>query len=663
MKQRGREAEAVVATHHRVDGQPDAPGDGRPSTRAWVSGGALTLVIYLVTLPGLGYVPSGGLDPSYRAAVHMALDRGVGFGGEIVHNFGPLGFLGAPTAYDPTTYPIAAVVALGLQLALVAAIVALLLRAFGTTATGLLLTALGAFVVARIASRLLHQLATPELLTLLLVVACLELLRRSRPTPQRAQLCGLAVLAAAAALVKFNTSAVTLTAVGVTSLALPATGPALRMTVQRLSAVAVGAIGGVVGLWLVTGQQLPDLLPFLRDSLEISAGHIEAMAAEDVARRWEYLAALLVLALLAAAVLSATRELTWRTRLGTFVVLGVYAAALLRHGFVRHDAGHSPLFFLPLMIVALVWLPMGKRALNLAAATVATLVSLAVVAGMVPLRPTVAGTHEAAQALAAVVPSRQAQVVAQARERMRREYGLSGEAIALLSGRTVHVQPWETALLWAYPEFRWGPVPIFQSYVAYTAELDQRNAELLASPDAPEFVLQEVAYVDGRNQLFDPPAHMLALVCHYEQVRDDGRWQVLERVDNRCGAPEAAGRESLPYGNYSDTPQVDGGELLVARFHRLDAQPWDRLRGFVLKPRTLNFRGQDPDQSWRFVQGHATSPHVVDPPDCLRWAARFLPGQPFDVLALHPTGNPAPAFPGGYTVSYERIPFSCPATS
>ncbi|MFN2556620.1 MAG: hypothetical protein ABR592_07065 [Nitriliruptorales bacterium] len=658
MRRAGRRNDAPATTAQSTRGRRVAP---KLKPRALLSGGALTLVVYLVTLPGLAYVPISGLDPSYRAAVHMALDRGVRFGGEIVHNFGPLGFLGAPTAYDPTTYPIAAVVALALQLVLVATMVALLLRAFGTSTGGWLLTAVSAYVVARIASRLLHLLATPELLTLLLVLACLGLLLHARARPRLAALTGLAALGMIATLAKFNASVVTLPAVAITAVALPTEGPWVKAVLRRLAAATTGAAVALIAVWIATGQRFEETIPFLRYSLEISAGHVEAMAAEDLTRRWEYLAALLVLALVGVSVLWATRRVPWRARLGLFLVLGVYVAALSRHGFVRHDGGHSPLFFVPIMMVALVWLPLGKRALNLAAAGVAAAVAMAVVAGTVPLRPTLAGAGEAGQALATVPPHRQAQLVADARERMRREYGLSGETIALLHGRTVHVEPWETALLWAYPEFRWRPVPVFQSFVAYTSELDARNAVALLSPDAPEFVLQEATYIDGRNPLFDPPGHKLALVCHYEQVRDDGRFQLLQRVGDRCGQPEPAGRERLSYGGYSDTPQVASDELLVARFYRVDPQPWDRLRGIVLKPRTLTFRGDDPHQSWRFVRGHASSPHLVDPPDCLRWHPRFLPGQPFDHITLHPTGNPTPGFEGGYSVSYERLSFSCPA--
>lgn len=649
----------------RVDAAPASavPRTTRPEQcRAgrWTAPLLLTLAIFVLSLPGLSYRPIGGLDASYRAAIHMALDRGVRFGGQIVYTFGPLGFLGSPTAYDPVTYAIAVVVALVLQLALVGAIVVLLLRLFGARPLGLVLTALAAYPVARLAGALLRQLAIPEMLTLLLVLACLELLRRGRSSTQAGLLAGVAALGAAGLLVKFNSGVVPLAAVGVTAVALPTVGPALRTVAARLAAVAAGAGAGLLGLWLVAGQRLGDLLPFVRGSLAISAGHVEAMAIDDAGREWEYVAAAVLLTLLAVVAVSSTWTSPRLVRVGMLLVLAGYTAALFRHGFVRHDAGHAPLFFVPMVVLTLPWLPAGVRVLNGAVTAVAAGMALAVLGGM-PLTPEPAKIREVSDAVAAIAPARHAVLVAAAREQLRGEYALSGQTLELLRGHTVHVEPWETALLWAYPELRWGPVPVFQAIVAYTAGLDDRNAELLASAQAPEFILAQVATLDGHHPMFESPAHMLALVCHYESVAVDGAWQVLRRGEDRCGDPVPAGGERLAYGAYSTAPPVAGDQVLVARFTELDPLPGDRLRTLLLKPSPLILRGarDDPAQTWRFVRGHAANPHAVNLPDCLGWDPRFLAPEPSRELTLSPTDVPAP---GGWTVTYEAIPFACPVS-
>lgn len=80
---------------------------------------------------------------------------------------------------------------------------------------------------------------------------------------------------------------------------------------------------------------------FLRDSLEISAGHIEAMAIEEAGRGWEY-----------------------------------------------------PAAALPVMVLMLVWLPAGVRALNVAVTALAAGVALVVLGGSVSLAPQPAQIHE-----------------------------------------------------------------------------------------------------------------------------------------------------------------------------------------------------------------------------------------------------------------------------
>ena len=52
-----------------------------------------------------------------------------------------------------------------------------------------------------------------------------------------------------------------------------------------------------------------------------------------------------------------------------------------------------------------------------------------------------------------------------------RYYHLSPAILGALRGHTVHVHPWEAGIAWAYPDIRWRPLPVFQEYTAYTAEL------------------------------------------------------------------------------------------------------------------------------------------------------------------------------------------------
>src|SRR5439155_25319477 len=49
----------------------------------------------------------------------------------------------------------------------------------------------------------------------------------------------------------------------------------------------------------------------------------------------------------------------------------------------------------------------------------------------------------------------------------RAAYGIDPETLALVQGHDVHFDPMESAIAVGYPEVRWRPLPVFQSYLVY----------------------------------------------------------------------------------------------------------------------------------------------------------------------------------------------------
>jgi hypothetical protein len=129
---------------------------------------------------------------------------------------------------------------------------------------------------------------------------------------------------------------------------------------------------------------------------------------------------------------------------------------------------------------------------------------------------------------------------------LRELAGLPPEATSLLAGRTVDIHPWQAALAFAYPEIRWRPEPVFQGYSAYTPYLDRQNADFLAGPTAPNRILWMTdpaagLSIDGRSMWFDSPTAKIQMVCRYVPLASATDWQVLGRVDDRCGTPISVG--------------------------------------------------------------------------------------------------------------------------
>lgn len=85
---------------------------------------------------------------------------------------------------------------------------------------------------------------------------------------------------------------------------------------------------------------------------------------------------------------------------------------------------------------------------------------------------------------------------------------------------------------------RWTPRPVFQSYLAYTSALSRRNAEFLAGPDAPRFLLFGIEAIDGRLPGSEDALALQIMARDYRAVLEEGPYMLLERdTSPRPSAP------------------------------------------------------------------------------------------------------------------------------
>jgi hypothetical protein len=247
-----------------------------------------------------------------------------------------------------------------------------------------------------------------------------------------------------------------------------------------------------------------------------------------------------------------------------------------------------------------------------------------------------------------------------ARTQMRASYNLPPALVATLSGQTVHFDPWEAALAWAYPQIRWDPAPVFQSYNAYTSRLDDVNAAFLAGPRAPTYVLRQNVANDQRDPRFDSPRYMLALICRYREVMTAVGWQLLERGPNRCGPPVAAGHEQVHLEQRVIVPAPTPDSIVVASFTGFSSSLLDTLRAVLFRSRLQYIEVNQ--TTYCFVPGSASNPHVLSLPSCLDYNQTLFDATPYRTLAIGhepQLGQPGSSEPNTYTVSFERVPFNC----
>ncbi len=189
---------------------------------------------------------------------------------------------------------------------------------------------------------------------------------------------------------------------------------------------------------------------------------------------------------------------------------------------------------------------------------------------------------------------------------------------------------------------RWSPLPVFQSYSAYTTALDELNAERLRSAAGPTRILRErVDDVDGtpyavdrRFVWFESPAAMLETFCRYDELAANDRWQVLGRTTRSCGGPEVIAAASSRAGeSVTVPPESRPGRFVIVRITGFPDGILDKLR-------TLAFRADEwyvelPDRGrFRLVPGTADDGLLLAVPDGVSSHPRFAFGPAITSLTV-----------------------------
>lgn len=555
----------------------------------------LSLVITLLAWPIIAKPIATGLDQSWQIALHLAMWDRLRQGVDIVFTYGPLGFLSVPEPYLGASSLLALLATGAVYLGLVTALL--------VEARRILPLGLAALVVLMVA-RLFAGLPPFEAFQALVFVGCVEALSgriRLRPEVIAATL---GVAAAVAALGKINVGIFVAGMGLVTALTMD------RRWWRALAAYMASATVATLGLWLVVGQRLSDLPDFARGAYEIVAGYSEAMGTDrDPALLWIYLAFVVSAGLVGWSARRLSAGWVRQRRLGLAALVALIVFAMWKTAFVRE----FPAYAFATFVVALVALgaPLGDRRLWIASLLV---VGVAFVGAAKTTPGAYVNVASSARSLinetvTAVLPGRARGAQQRNRALLRTRYGLEPAIVAELSGRTVSIDPVEAGAAFAYPEMTWSPLPLFQSYSAYTPRLDELNAARLRSADAPERILRGIALnpdppdwltrqrghplqpgesipvtIDGRFRWFEAPGAMLEMFCRYRQLASSAAWQVLGRSGQACGPAEPLATVKAEEGVAVQVPvETRPDRFVTVRVTGMEPSILDRVKTLLFK--------------------------------------------------------------------------------
>jgi hypothetical protein len=418
-----------------------------------------------------------GLDRSWQVALHLATGHELRHGVDFVFTFGPLGFLGFPQPSLGASSSLALIASAAIYLALVGTMMVEARRAMPIWAAALV-----TFLVART----FVFLPPFEALHALAFLWSVEALAGRIPMPTAWLVGGAGMLSGVAAMGKLNVGVFVASMLAVTAVTIS------RSWWRGLLLYGATASVTFVCLWFVLGQQVTDLGAFAAGAYQIIAGYQAAMGQDPTAdRAWILLALVAVIAALSVRAARASRLWPRRRRVGLAAVALTMVFAMWKLGVVRE---HSTYAFAMAIIglFAFAGPPLERR--TWLAAVFGLGLVFAAGSGISPgayLDVVGSVRSMAREANAGLRPDQVERAAQRNREALRAEYGLEPSILAAVAGRTTHIDPVEAAVAYAYPEIRWAPLPIFQTYSAYTPMLDALNAERLRSTDAPETILRQ----------------------------------------------------------------------------------------------------------------------------------------------------------------------------
>jgi hypothetical protein len=567
-------------------------------------------VVFVTTWPVVTLAPATGLDPSWQAALHMAAHERIGFGDELVFTYGPLGFLNFPLLYYSITGALAGLYVVALWLAVSLSLVWAARRAMSLPiAFGFALLAAGAL-----------PLAGDAVVVPVFIWCVAILLDENERFASKATVLpvGAGVVAGTELLAKLNVGLTVLALFVITLAALPTYKRALLIFTPSFVVTALVA-------WLVLGGSFSQIWPYVLNVGSIFSGYSSAMQSNDPDAQWWLpfgVSALIGLGL--GGVYSSSSEVDRRRRIAAALLWAILSFMAFKSGFVRAGVDRKALFFGVLLgaMFAFPWRP-GRYPV----AVVSLGVAVALFFGATNERfadvvqPFTRADRAFDQLKTMVDSNRRKDLIDDTRSYMRKAYRLDAESRRLAGDAPVHIYPHEDTVAWAY-ELNWKPLPVFQSYSAYTTRLDELNADALASPDGPEVILRRPEpAVDSRNATFDSPAAVVSMICNYDELRATGSWEVLRRVDDRCGVQRPLVTVKGRLGDKIPIPTGNSHEMVLARVQGVQVSGRERLRAFLYRARErfVAINGI----TWRFVPGTAADGLLLRMPRKADWSSPY----------------------------------------
>lgn len=593
------------------DTAPPPPHSTLPAgilTHLKITGPGLLLESILFLLLALTYLnypayPGTELDPSWRQMLGFAQARGLQFGEDIIFTYGPLGFL-----LNPSNTGDLHTLHLVWQVGVASCFAALTLafsRAYRGMARALVI--LFFFVV-----------MGPSAEGLTWMMMFILVLTYGQKYGGRSGWPGVLLVGilALVSLQKFTFLMLSIGVIAIMSL------QAIALGRHRTSWVIPLTYGGLFMTgWVACGQSVLGLPAYLATSWDLSRGYSMAMGLPP-----DGITLLVGLGSIIALSWFIGEKFVHRPRWvtdGAIVLMAAWGAFLAwKHGFVRADAHTQSHFqFQLFLVMALpVFLQPGSSSPKRSTIALTTVVLFCLI-GLWRSDPYTNSTalmnanyRIRATIERIITKGRWISELTNHYTHVKNQSNLLGIE-QIVGEHSVDILGNEQAYA-IFNEFNYTPRPTFQSYLAYTQSLIEKNGRFYAQNTAPDFVLQKLQTIDFRLPALDDSQAALAIYQDYNLVASRKRFLVWQRRDatELRTPPELISESGMNWGTPVEVPDLNGDPVWC----EIDVQLSliGHLRNLLYRPDIINIHTADVNgfgMRYRFLPESGRAGFLIDP--------------------------------------------------
>jgi glycosyltransferase involved in cell wall biosynthesis len=298
---------------------------------------------------------------------------------------------------------------------------------------------------------------------------------------------------------------------------------------RRIPRLPLFFLLGFLGFWVAAGQEVGGLIPYIWNSLQVSAGYAEGMVWS-----WDPRHSLPLPFLITAITLIAGMAGTgWRKErfwgLMPAVFLSGVSFLIFKTAYVRHDSFHEMITWLAtpalaFLIVPVLWAQLSDRRLKF------------LLLGVFLLALTGPGHWNYSYLKLQTLPAQAsaARSVLTGKSNLPAGYARRQREIA---ARFPFRRAEGTVDLYSYEQdyviakgWEYSPRPVIQSYSAYTPALAEINARHLQGPQAPQTIFFRVHPLDNRYPSLDDGLSWPELLVRYDLCETLGPYIRLQRA-------------------------------------------------------------------------------------------------------------------------------------